>query len=329
MYIKDTSNCLWLCKDNPRHAPCTFNQYGLMNRKILKPDWVRKPISSRNAQFYCLSSLSFFLSFFLAFFLSFFGYFILFIHLFNRILFLVIPEQNSKRSKHWCPVQAGNVKVFFVLNIVMGLVHKPVLKNYWSMHLVTQTPFFGEYMSLNAFKLILQKLHFDNDSLNPWPGEPGHDPLAKFRHIVSTLQNSFRSALAPNCTLGLDEATCTFHSVCRFRAFNQNKPDKYHLKLYAVSEADSGYCLGFEVSTGAERWDKTTKKLEWEGVLPLIQKWYDVPHTSMLKFGKCPMPGAPQKMTFISETVMQMMHKFCLLDQGHHLYTDNFYSSLH
>ncbi len=135
--------------------------------------------------------------------------------------------------------------------------------------------------------------------------------------------------MAPNRALGLDEATCTFHGVCRFRAFNKNKPDKYHLKLYAVSEADSGYCLCFEVSPGAERQDKATKKLEWEGVLPLIQKRYDVPHTSMLKFWKCPMPGAPKKMTFISETVMQMMHKFCFLDQGHHLYMDNFYSSPH
>ncbi len=117
--------------------------------------------------------------------------------------------------------------------------------------------------------------------------------------------------------------------MCRFRTFNKNKPDKYHLKLYAVSEADSGYCLGFEVSTGAERRKKDTKKLEWEGVLPLIQKRYDTPHESMLKFGKCPMPEVPKKMTFILETAMQMMHKYCLLDQGYHLYTDNFYSSLH
>ena len=49
----------------------------------------------------------------------------------------------------------------------------------------------------------------------------------------------------------------------------------------------------------------------------------------MLKFRKCPMPGAPKKMTFVSETVMQIMHKYCLLDQGYHLYTDNFYSSPH
>ncbi len=82
-------------------------------------------------------------------------------------MFIVIPEPDSKRSKHWCPVQAGDVKVFFALHITMGLVHKSVLKNYWSMDLVMQTPFFGEYMSLNAFELILQNMHFDNDSLNP------------------------------------------------------------------------------------------------------------------------------------------------------------------
>ncbi len=241
----------------------------------------------------------------------------------------VIAEDSSKRSKSWHAIQAGDVKVLFAFHIAMGLVHKPALKNYWSMDPVTQTPFFGEYMSLNSFELISQKLHFDNDSQNPKPGQPGHDPLAKIRHIVSTLQSSFRSSLAPNHALGLDEATCAFHGVCRFHAFNKNKPDKYHLKLYTVSEADSGYCLGFEVSTGKERRNSVTKKIEWEGVLPLIQKWYDTPHDSMLKFGKCPMPGVPKKMTFVSETVMQMMHKYCLLDQGYHLYTDNFHSSPH
>ncbi len=283
----------------------------------------RNTISISLCQYLLCVFLLFFLSFsrhLLA--LALFGQQIMFFH-------FVIGEDGSKRLKRWHAVQAGDVKVFFAFHVAMGLMHKPALKNYWSSDPVTQMPFFGEYMSLNSFELISQKLHFDNDSQNPPPGQPGHDPLAKIRHIVLMLQTSFRSALAPNCAPGLDEATCAFHSVCRFRTFNKNKPDKYHLKLYAVSKADSGYCLGFEVSTGAERRNKETKKIEWEGVLPLIQKWYDTPDDSMLKFGKCPMPGAPKKMTFISETVMQMMHKYCLLDQGYHLYMDNFYSSPH
>ncbi len=81
----------------------------------------------------------------------------------------VIAEEGSKRSKHWHVVHTGDVKVFFAFHVAMGLVHKPALKHYWSADPVTQTPFFGEYMSLNSFELISQKLHFDNDSWKPPP----------------------------------------------------------------------------------------------------------------------------------------------------------------
>ncbi len=149
------------------------------------------------------------------------------------------------------------------------------------------------------------------------------------RHIVLTLQQSFHSALAPNRALGLDEATCAFHGVCRFHAFNPNKPDKYHLKLYAVSEAGSGYCLGFKVSTGQERKaDPTNNVAAWPSVVSLIRKCHGVSDESMLQFGACPVMDGTT-LTPVSEIVMQLMHKYGLLDQGYHLYTDNFYSSPH
>ncbi len=136
----------------------------------------------------------------------------------------------------------------------------------------------------------------------------------------------FHSALAPNRALGLDEATCPCHGVCRFRAF---KPDKYHLKLYAVSEADSGYCLGFEVSTGQERKAEPANNVKaWPSVVSLIRKHHGTSDESMLQYGACPvMEGTT--LTPVSGIVMQLMHKYRLLDQGYHLYTDNFYSSPH
>ncbi len=146
---------------------------------------------------------------------------------------------------------------------------------------------------------------------------------------MSTLQQTFHTALAPNRVLGLDEATCAFHGVCRFHAFNPNKPDKYHLKLYAVSEADSGYCLGFEVSMGQERKaDPANNVVGWPSVVSLVRKRHGVSADSMLKFGACPVMDGTQ-LTPVSEIVMQLMHKYGLLDQGYHLYTDNFYSSPH
>ena len=36
----------------------------------------------------------------------------------------------------------------------------------------------------------------------------------------------------------------------RFLQFNPNKPNKFHLKLFMVSEHESGYICGFSVYTG-------------------------------------------------------------------------------
>ncbi len=75
--------------------------------------------------------------------------------------FFVFAVEDSKRQKRWKQVQPGDLKVFFALHAAMGLVHKPNVKSYWSKDLVTQTLFFGEHMSQNSFKLILQKTHFN------------------------------------------------------------------------------------------------------------------------------------------------------------------------
>ncbi len=136
-----------------------------------------------------------------------------------------------------------------------------------------------------------------------WPNESCSDGGRSFERTASKLPECLQSLLSIGTRL--DEATCAFHGVCRFRAFNPNKPDKFHLKLYAVSEADSGYCLGLEVSTGKEWRNQETKNIEWPSTLSLIQKQYDVVDNSMLKFGECPvMPGTT--VNGIIGTVMQI-----------------------
>ena len=39
-------------------------------------------------------------------------------------------------------------------------------------------------------------------------------------------------------------------NFCRFLQFNPNKPNKFHLKLFMVSEQESGYISGFSIYTG-------------------------------------------------------------------------------
>ncbi len=74
-------------------------------------------------------------------------------------------------------------------------------------------------------------LHFNNDSANPALGQPGHDPLAKLRPIITALQVQLRKSNTTLKSLGLDETGCKFHGRCIFCYFNPSKPGKYHIKL--------------------------------------------------------------------------------------------------
>ena len=76
------------------------------------------------------------------------------------------------------------------------------------------------------------------------------------------------------------------------------KPNRFHIKLFQVSEASSGYILGFHVYTGKDSSD-------------------------ISNFSK-PLDDNCTKMT---KTVLGLLEQTKLLDKGHHIYMDNYYSS--
>ena len=70
------------------------------------------------------------------------------------------------------------MKVFVDHLIVMGILKKNSLEQYWSRDSILNMPFFGHYMSRNCFQNVLWDLHVTNpDETNPPKGEADHDPL--------------------------------------------------------------------------------------------------------------------------------------------------------
>ena len=76
----------------------------------------------------------------------------------------------------WIDVSPGDIKLFMAHILIMGLVNKLELENYWSLNSNTKIPFFGKYMLRNRFQAILWNLHVNDDSHNPRPSQPGYDP---------------------------------------------------------------------------------------------------------------------------------------------------------
>ena len=88
----------------------------------------------------------------------------------------------------------------------------------------------------------------------------------------------------------------TLYHFSRFLQFNPNKPNKFHLKLFMVSEHESGYICGFSVYMG-----KTANKLVAENAT------LDT-HCSIM-----------------TKTVMGLLQRTRLLDNHRTVFFDNYF----
>ena len=133
----------------------------------------------------------------------------------------------------------------------MSSVRKPALHNYWSTTSFSRTPFFGQYLGRNKFQDILWNLHVVADtSENPPPGLPNHDPLAKVWLLFTMCQDNFKVTYKPVENLSINESTMVYKGRVKFLQYSKNKPNHFHIKLFMVSEPDTGYIYGFFIYTG-------------------------------------------------------------------------------
>ena len=116
--------------------------------------------------------------------------------------------------------------------------------------LLIRAPFFGSYLSRNKFQDILWNFQVVDAKNNPPPGSLNHDPLAKVRPLLEMCQLNFSLWCTPSEYISLNESTMVFKGCVKFLQFNPSKPNKFHIKLFMVSEHLSGYISGFSVYTG-------------------------------------------------------------------------------
>ena len=202
------------------------------------------------------------------------------------------------RLNGWVDVTPSDIKMFLAHILIMGLVHKSEIEKYWNMNNYTKVPFFGKYMSRNRFQSILWNFHVNDDTQNPSARQPGHDPLCKIRPFVDMVQRNFLYAYKPSKCLSFDEACCPFKGRVKFRCYNPMKPNRFHMKLFQVSESESGYILGFHVYMGKD--------------------------SSCISKSSKPLDPDCTKTTRV---VLGLLEEAKLLDKGHHIYMDNYYSS--
>ena len=158
----------------------------------------------------------------------------------------------AEQKKVDFPFCSEELLAFFGLNIAMGLLRLPQIRDYWSRNKVLCTPFFSSVMSRDRFLNILKFLHLNDSSLQKKHGEEGHDHLFKVRPLLEHLSAVFPLYYQPKQHLSIDEmmiGTC-----CRisFLQYLPKKPTKWGIKVWVLCEAKTGYVLSVQVYTGSE-----------------------------------------------------------------------------
>lgn len=193
------------------------------------------------------------------------------------------------RFRQMKPTSVMEMKVFVALQYAMGLCQKHCLEDYWGAYWLTHTPF-TKVMSRDRFEMISSFIHFaNNEEERPARGQDGYDPLWKMRPLMDICEPLLLSNYGPRCELAIDESIIKFKGRLSFKQFLPSKPTKWGIKQFCLAESKTGYALKFMTYTG-----KNSVEVE-EG------------------FG-------------VTESVcLKLLSGFT--NKGHHIYTDNFYTS--
>ena len=214
----------------------------------------------------------------------------------------VLDPKPHSRFRSWVPVTLPEMKLFLAISLSFGLTQKPDLDLYWTTDPLLETPIYGKLMSRDRYLLILSNLHLvPND---PPDRVAFEDPLYKLRPLIDMIQRKFIDVYTPGRDISFDEGTCPWKGRLKFKVYNPAKPNKFGIKLYQVSESLTGYIIGFDIYSG--KTDYTCGSPEEFAELVGVD---------------------PEACTTTTKLVVGLLAKCGLLDEGCHVYMDNYYTS--
>ena len=193
----------------------------------------------------------------------------------------------SSRINAWKNITAVDIRNFLGLSILMGIDQKPSIESYWSNDTLLFNSTFGAVMSRNKYQMILKFLHFADNSLYNC-NDPNRDRLYKVRPFLDHFLLKFQELYNPTKECSIDEQLLLYKGLLQFKQYIPMKRARFGIKIFSLCDS-TGYLYTSEVYVG--------KMVEDE-------------HKNLGKTGAI---------------VVKLMQG--LLDQGHHLYLDNWYSS--
>lgn len=182
--------------------------------------------------------------------LSFFDYLRLFFT--SAIIDLIVVETNRfgqhKHGADWEAMTDSDIWRLFGLVLLMGIVKKPSLKDYWSTSDILATPIFNNMISRDRFRIQLGALHFVDNSL-----ERNNDILFKLGDILQRISNRLSAVFHPSKFISVDESLVAWRGRFKGRQYIPSKRSRFGIKLFLLCDSVTGYIYKLSVYVGDEK----------------------------------------------------------------------------
>ena len=158
---------------------------------------------------------------------------------------------HTPHARPWEDVTVPEMKAFTGILILMGIVKLPRLDMYWQVkHPLIATEGMSSIMSRIRFEQIYRFLHLADSSQQVPAGQPGHDKLFKVRNLLNLVLPKFESEYVMHESVTIDEAMIPFKGRLGFKQYIKNKPTKWGIKAFVLSDATNGYIYRMQIYTG-------------------------------------------------------------------------------
>lgn len=220
----------------------------------------------------------------------------------NRYATQTLSERGANISPRsrllaWVPTSVKEIKAFIIVLANMGLIRKPTIKSYWSGTFSQSTAWFARMFTRDRFESLLSFFHMVDNSKLPKANSPDYDPCQKFQPLQDHCNRLFNFHYNAHEQLSIDESLIGTKSQTQLMQYLPNKHHhRWGVKLWVLCDSVSNYCLSFFCYKGKH---STEDKIEI-------------------------------KNKGLAYVVVNKLLTFCnYLKKGFHVFTDNFYTSLH
>lgn len=198
----------------------------------------------------------------------------------------------------WTDVTLNEMKAFHGVLLNMAMKKNDKLQDFFSREWLDSSQFFVDCFSRKRFFQIFWALHVSPpDSaiglhLNPQV----RSRLSKVKNILDYISEKFLEIYKPHKHLAADESTVSFRGRVLFKMYNPQKPTKWGLRIYVISDSTNGY------------------------VCSLIPYYGAVTTESLIR----------PDLTFTERIVLQLVANVTNAtgQSGYHIYTDRFYTGV-